>query len=118
NATQEDENNESEPESPDDDDLNITIEELDDNAEEKSISKLFSRVFVNDSLCCASKIEKPYYSAEIYPNICFECGSQEVSKLAKNEYPYCNDCGGNSGSSNLKKNSRQSKSSKNKRKRS
>ncbi|CAG8473433.1 7115_t:CDS:2 [Scutellospora calospora] len=114
NPTQENKNNESEPESSDDDDSNEVIEELNDNTEEASINKLFLRVFVNDSLSCASKIKKPYYSAGIYPNVCVECGSQEVSKLAKNEYPYCSDCGSNSGSSNLKKYSKQNKSSKNK----
>ncbi|CAG8531694.1 5959_t:CDS:2 [Cetraspora pellucida] len=44
-----------------------------------SVQELFTRVFVNDSLICASPIKKPYYSAKIYPIICYLCGSPSVS---------------------------------------
>ncbi|CAG8781914.1 12606_t:CDS:1, partial [Racocetra persica] len=76
--------------------------ESDDNAVKESISELFLRVFVNNSLSCASKIKKPYYSAGIYLNVCVECRSLDISKVAKGEYPYCSDCGGSSGGSNSK----------------
>ncbi|RIB00769.1 hypothetical protein C2G38_2233037 [Gigaspora rosea] len=117
--TTNDESEGSEPESSDEDYSDENIEESDDNAEE-SISELFSRVFVNDSLTCALNIEKPYYSAGIYPNVCIKCGSLEVSKPAKGEYLSCSDCGGisgNSGNSGSKKYPRRNKGSKNKRKR-
>ncbi|GET04088.1 uncharacterized protein LOC105326236 [Rhizophagus clarus] len=63
--------------------------------EEDSIREIFSRVFVNDSWSCASQVEKPYYSAGIFPDICFECRSPEVTNVAKGEHPHCSSCGGN-----------------------
>ncbi|CAG8855760.1 37273_t:CDS:2, partial [Gigaspora margarita] len=52
------------------------------------------RIFVNDSWSCASPIEKPYYSAEIFPVVCFLCGSKNVTKPTNNERPLCAGCGG------------------------
>ncbi|GES92325.1 hypothetical protein GLOIN_2v1786258 [Rhizophagus clarus] len=63
--------------------------------EKDSIREIFSRVFVNDSWSCASQIEKPYYSAGIFLDICFECRSLEVTNVAKGEHPHCSGCGGN-----------------------
>jgi hypothetical protein len=70
-------------------------EEEESEKEEDSIREIFSRVFVNDSWSCASQIEKPYYSAGIYPDVCIECGNLNVAKVAKGEHPHCNDCDGN-----------------------
>ncbi|CAG8802181.1 7899_t:CDS:1, partial [Racocetra persica] len=42
------------------------------------IHKLFNRVFVNDSLTCISPIEKLYYLAKIYPDICHLYASSKI----------------------------------------
>ena len=68
--------------------------ETSNNAKD-AIHKLFLRVFVNDSQSCTSQVEKPYYSAGIYPDIYIECESLNVSKLVKGEYPRCSGCGNN-----------------------
>ncbi|CAG8760024.1 6397_t:CDS:2, partial [Rhizophagus irregularis] len=49
-------------------------------------------VFVNDSWSCSSPIEKPYYSAGIYPDVCIECGSLDVNRVTKDEHPHCSGC--------------------------
>src|SRR3954453_11221546 len=78
---EEDDCNENEQYEPAED-LDDMEEELDDNMED-SIRELFSRVFVNNSWSCASQIEKPYYSAGIYSDICIECGSLKVNRTKK-----------------------------------
>jgi len=85
---EEPENNEEEPEEE-------KSGEEEHEKEKYSIREIFSRVFVNDSWSCSSQVEKPYYSAGIYPDICFECGSPEVTKVAKGEQPHCSVCSGN-----------------------
>ncbi|RIB24902.1 hypothetical protein C2G38_2280540 [Gigaspora rosea] len=93
-----------------------SAEESDENVEESdthgedSISELFSRVFVNDSLFCSATIEKPYYSAGIYPAICIKCGCRNVNKPTKNEHPHCSNCGSNA--INLRKSSMKAKANK------
>jgi len=81
-----DENNEDSD--SEDEEFNI----MEDNNVEDSIRELFTRVFVNNSWSCASQIEKPYYSAGIYPEVCIECGNLDVTKPAKGEFPYCSCC--------------------------
>lgn len=82
------------------DDSENEKEDSDNNEEEEheekedSIREIFSRVFVNDSWTCASQVEKPYFSAGIYPDVCIECGNLNVSRVEK-EHPRCNDCSGN-----------------------
>ncbi|GES77342.1 hypothetical protein GLOIN_2v1880501 [Rhizophagus clarus] len=63
--------------------------------EKDFIREIFSRVFVNNSWSCALQIEKPYYSAGIFLDVCFECRSPEVTNVAKGEHPHCSGCGGN-----------------------
>lgn len=77
-------------------------ENLDDETAEESekdveaIHELFTRVFVNDSWTCTSPVEKPYYSAGIYPDICIECGNLDVNnRTAKGEFPHCSTCSNN-----------------------
>lgn len=61
------------------------------------IQKLFTHIFVNDSWTCASPIEKLYYLAKIYPNICCNCGTTILMlKSRKNIYLTCNNCNTNS----------------------
>ncbi|RIB19212.1 hypothetical protein C2G38_2036228 [Gigaspora rosea] len=55
------------------------------------IQEIFNRVFINDSWTCDSLIEKLYYSAKIYPAVCYLCGSLEVGPSAT---PVCNNCAG------------------------
>ncbi|CAG8612740.1 7401_t:CDS:2, partial [Scutellospora calospora] len=95
-----------------------SAEESDENVEESDthgedlIHELFSRVFINDSLSCNANVEKPYYSAGIYSDVCIECGCLNINRPAKNEHPHCSDCGGNS--INPKKSSMKAKGNKNK----
>ncbi|CAG8654977.1 11364_t:CDS:1, partial [Scutellospora calospora] len=64
------------------------------------IQELFTRVFVNDSLTCASPMEKLYYSAKIYPLVCYLCSSSSVSNNPKEKMasktirPTCDKCTG------------------------
>ncbi|CAG8848573.1 37222_t:CDS:2, partial [Gigaspora margarita] len=92
-----------------DDDAENIVEESDTHGED-SISELFSRVFVNDSLFCSATIEKPYYSAGIYPAVCIKYGCCDVNKPTKNEHPHCSDYGSNS--INLRKSSIKAKANK------
>ena len=39
-------------------------------------------------------MEKPYYSAGIYPEVCIECGNLDVIKAAKGETSRCSECSG------------------------
>ncbi|CAG8761925.1 15505_t:CDS:2, partial [Cetraspora pellucida] len=67
----------------DQDDTNTKPDFVDDNIKDvisDLVQELFTRIFVNDSWMCASSIEKPYYSAEIYPSICYTCSSPNVEK--------------------------------------
>ncbi|CAG8764868.1 11709_t:CDS:2, partial [Gigaspora margarita] len=66
------------------------------NKEDENESEL--EIFVNNLLSCTSKIEKLYYLAKIYSDICIKCGCLEVSKLNKDKYSYCTNCGGSSKS--------------------
>ena len=52
-------------------------------------------MFVNDSWTCESQVEKPYYSAGIYPDVCIECGSLDINEIADDEFPRCSSCGNN-----------------------
>ncbi|CAG8825048.1 16895_t:CDS:2, partial [Racocetra persica] len=94
------------------------MKESDENAEEhnthreNSINKLFFRVFVNNLLSCAERIEKPYYSAGIYPDVCIEYECLNINRPTKDEHPCYSDCGSNS--LNPKKSSIRIKNNKNK----
>lgn len=92
NLDEEDDRNEIEPENLDDE--NGEDENID------SIHELFSRVFVNDAWSCASQVEKPYYSAGIYPDVCIECGSLDVNILTTDDkFPHCSGCSNNTSNS-------------------
>jgi hypothetical protein len=123
-----DDNNKNEQDKPEDSDFeNEEFENIEEEPEEEksgkeeheeekySIREIFSRVFVNDLWSCFSQVEKPYYSAGIYPDICFKCGSPEVTKVAKGEQPHCSVCSGNTNV--LKKRLRRKQGGKNKGKR-
>ncbi|CAB4438911.1 unnamed protein product [Rhizophagus irregularis] len=97
NMEKEDASNNDEQNKPEDldnrnEEFEIDIDKEPDNATEDSIYELFSRVFVNDSWSCSSPIEKPYYSAGIYPDVCIECGSLDVNRVTKDEHPRCSGC--------------------------
>ena len=87
------ERNESEELDNENEESDIDMEES-DNAKD-SIHELFLRVFVNDSWSYASQVERPYYSAGIYPDICITCESLDVNRIAKDEHPHCSGCNGN-----------------------
>ncbi|CAG8457754.1 24796_t:CDS:2 [Gigaspora rosea] len=68
------------------------------------VQKIFKNVFVNDSWTCNSPVEKPYYSASIYPEVCYLCGSLDVNQptplnttrplRSKKNLPECESCAG------------------------
>ena len=88
--------NEYEPEDSDNEEEEPDNNDKESEKEEDPIHEIFSRVFVNDSWSCASQVEKPYYSTGIYPDVCIECGSLDVTRVAKGEHPHCSGCSGNS----------------------
>ncbi|CAG8540434.1 3594_t:CDS:2 [Cetraspora pellucida] len=56
---------------------------------EDPIQKIFEKL-------CNLPVKKPYYSAGIYPIVCYQCGSKETHKLEeKHKRPLCDNCGGN-----------------------
>ncbi|CAI2163735.1 17971_t:CDS:2 [Funneliformis geosporum] len=68
------------------------------NYESDNVSKLFEKVKVNNSLTCDSSMEIPYYSSELFEDICFQCGkipeegdNNQVS-IEEGYYYYCNEC--------------------------
>jgi len=93
NVEEDKENEQNEPDDLDNVDED-SIERNYDNMDD-SIRELFLRVFVNDSWSCESQVEKPYYSAGIYPDVCIECGNSEVTRAEKGEHPHCTDCSSN-----------------------
>ncbi|CAG8607267.1 33064_t:CDS:2, partial [Gigaspora margarita] len=63
---------------------------------EDPIQKIFEKVFVNNSWSCNSPVEKPYYSARIYPIVCYQCGSKEIYRPEETcERPLCSNYGSN-----------------------
>ncbi|CAG8634275.1 22411_t:CDS:1, partial [Racocetra persica] len=50
---------------------------------EDPIQKIFEKIFVNDLWSCNSPVKKPYYSAKIYPIICYQCRNKEIYKPEK-----------------------------------
>ncbi len=75
---------------------NVGDEPEESEKDVEEIRELFLRVFVNDSWSCVSQIEKPYYSAGIYPDVCIECGNLDViNRTAKDEFPRCSTCSNN-----------------------
>ncbi|GBB94705.1 hypothetical protein RclHR1_02400001 [Rhizophagus clarus] len=74
--------------------LDSENEEFDKNMED-SICNLFSKVFVNDLWTCVSQVEKLYYSAGIYPEVCIECESLNVNEVTDDKFPRCSSCGNN-----------------------
>jgi len=89
------ENEQREHEDSDDKEFDNIMEEKSDNNIKDLIHELFLRVFINNSWSYASQVEKPYYSARIYPNICIECKNLNIIKPAKGELSYCNSCNNN-----------------------
>ncbi|CAG8685721.1 348_t:CDS:2 [Cetraspora pellucida] len=72
----------------------LTESDYSSEDEEDPIRMLFEKVFVNDSWNCASPIENLYYSAGIYPDICYNCSGAEDLKTTKGELPLCVKCNG------------------------
>ncbi|GBB92620.1 hypothetical protein RclHR1_20330001 [Rhizophagus clarus] len=75
------------------------LEEEEPEKEEDTIREIFSRVFVNDSWSCASQVKKPYYSAGIFLDVCFECKSPNVTEVIKGELSHCSVYSGNTNTS-------------------
>ena len=95
NKNEQDEDSDGTIEPEDSDNEKEDSEEEEHEKKEDSICEIFSRVFVNDSWSCVSQVEKSYYSAGIYPDICIECGNLDVTRVEKGEHPRCNNCSGN-----------------------
>lgn len=58
------------------------------------ISALLDRVFVRANLHCTSPVEIPYFSAGIFPSICFYCSDEAVEQI-EGAYPTCESCRAN-----------------------
>jgi len=98
NMEEEDDSNENadsdNDEGSDNDTINDDMEEEETDDTRDSIQELFLKVFVNDSWSCMLQVEKPYYLAGIYPEVCIECGNLDVIKAAKGETSCCSECSG------------------------
>ncbi|CAI2194480.1 3437_t:CDS:2, partial [Funneliformis geosporum] len=55
------------------------------------IAELFKLVQVNRKHTCSSPIEKPYFVAGIFPQICNVCRILEDLIQVENELPYCRE---------------------------
>ncbi|CAI2195293.1 3468_t:CDS:2, partial [Funneliformis geosporum] len=61
------------------------------------IAELFKLVQVNRKHTCSSPIEKPYFVAGIFPQICNVCRILEDLIQVENELPYCRECHASTG---------------------
>ncbi|CAG8760376.1 1589_t:CDS:1, partial [Racocetra persica] len=104
-----DENKDDYQSGQDDDNYNTKFRDPEDastkDATNNPIQELFNHVFVNNSLTCISPIEKPYYSAKIYLDICHLCGSSKIPNVAtsKGLWPTCYEYVGIGGLKNCYK---------------
>ncbi|GES78781.1 hypothetical protein GLOIN_2v1717957 [Rhizophagus clarus] len=62
------------------------------NNETNPIAELFKIVQINRKHTCTSVIEKPYFIARIFSQICNICGLSEDLIQVENELPYCKEC--------------------------
>ena len=67
----------------------------DDVSNDDDVLEIIKKVKVNDSLTCNSPMEIPYYSSNLFQEVCFSCGLKEPpvsTTYVKDEfYFYCND---------------------------
>ncbi|CAG8811862.1 17370_t:CDS:1, partial [Gigaspora margarita] len=57
------------------------------------IQEIFKHIFVNNSWTCDFSIEKPYYFAKIYLDVCYLCGSFEIEpSTSKSTQLVCRSC--------------------------
>src|SRR5277367_3439925 len=68
-------------------------ENMEGTSRNDPIAELFKVVQVNKKHTCDSAIEKPYFVAGIFPQICSVCGifSEDLIQI-ENELPYCREC--------------------------
>ena len=67
----------------------ISIQELDYDA------PVLTKVYVRSNLTCGDHVEVPYYSSEMFLDVCVHCGCEEsivTGAVAKDIYPTCSDC--------------------------
>ncbi|GET01947.1 uncharacterized protein LOC111130598 [Rhizophagus clarus] len=67
-------------------------EDIEGTSRNDPIAELFKVVQVNSKHTCDSAIEKPYFVAEIFPQICSVCSIPEDLIQIENELPYCREC--------------------------
>ncbi|CAB5367427.1 unnamed protein product [Rhizophagus irregularis] len=72
-------------------DVNEDSEKENNNGDDP-IAELFKIVQINKKHTCTSAIEKPYFVARIFPQICNICGISEDLIQVENELPYCKEC--------------------------
>lgn len=60
--------------------------------ETDSIAELFKLVQINKKHTCDSVIEKPYFVAGIFPQVCNICGISEDIIQIGDELPFCEEC--------------------------
>ena len=81
----------------DDDEKENNNEDMEGTSHNDPIAELFKVVQVNIKHTCDSAIEKPYFVAGIFPQICSVCGISEDLVQIENELPYCRECHVSSG---------------------
>jgi hypothetical protein len=88
-------NNEENEEYDTDDDENVDRSQENEKktgCEVDPISELFKVVQINTKHTCRSEIEKSYFKAEIFVQICCLCGTSEDIIQINDQLPYCQQC--------------------------
>ncbi len=78
------------------------------------INALVQKVYVRANLSCLDPIEIPYYSAECFEPVCYNCGSHDelpIGEAALDHYPSCTSCN-RAGKERLKRKRRMCKDDK------
>ena len=67
-------------------DLLLTVEEA------LRPTHILNKVYVRANLTCNERIEVPYYSSEMFEDICHLCTSDDLVTGELDTYPICNQC--------------------------
>ena len=68
-----------------------SLSDIGDQEKDANVS-VINKLFVRENIACSSVIETPYYSAEIFEEICVYCGSNKMLVKSVESYPKCKEC--------------------------
>ena len=69
-----------------------TLQEVPDD-ERNKVTSVSKNVCMREILECASNIEIPYYSCNIFKTVCISCGKADSMRPPNDiYYPQCNEC--------------------------